>query len=133
VDSGEARYPVVGWVTGTVVTIALAVAVRLLAAILDVEVLVPDRSGGEPVPLALGPVVVVTLGAFVLAAVTVLVLDRVLGDRSRRVARWLGLLVLALSFAPVLLADLPNGSVVVLAVLHVLVALGVLRTVVRGG
>jgi hypothetical protein len=132
VDTSEARYPVVDWVTGMVVTIALAVAVRLLAALLDIEVLVPDRSGGDPVPLELGPVVVVTLGAFVLAVVTVLVLDRVLGARSRRVARWLGLLVLALSFVPVLLADLRGGSMVVLTALHVLVAAGVMRTVVRG-
>jgi hypothetical protein len=132
VDTSEARYPVVDWVTGMVVTIALAVAVRLLAALLDIEVLVPDRSGGDPVPLELGPVVVVTLGAFVLAVVTVLVLDRVLGARSRRVARRLGLLVLALSFVPVLLADLRGGSMVVLTALHVLVAAGVMRTVVRG-
>jgi hypothetical protein len=63
----EGRYPVVDWVTGAVVTVALAVAVRLVAALADVEVLVPDRSGGDPVPLEFAPIVVVTLGAFVLA------------------------------------------------------------------
>jgi hypothetical protein len=133
VDTSEGRYPFVAWVTGAVVTVALAVAVRFVAALADVEVLVPDREGGDPVTLGFAPIVVVTLGAFVLAIVVVLVLDRVLGDRSRRVARWLGLLLLAASFVPVLLTDLPDASVLVLAVLHILVGVGVLRTVVSPG
>lgn len=130
-DTTTPRYPVTTWVTGALVTTALAVAIRFGAALAGVDVVIPDRAGGDPVPLDLGPIVVITIGAFLLAILAVLVLDRLLHGRSRRILRVLVLSVLAGSLVPVYLGDLPTDATVVLTVLHLLVGIAVLRTVVR--
>lgn len=130
-DTAPPRYPVLLWLTGASVTLALAVAIRFGAALADVEVLVPDRSGGDPQPLGLHEVVVVTLGVFAVAIVAVLILDRVLHGRSRRILRTVGLLLIAASLVPLYTTELPDESRLVLTVLHLLVGLAVLRTVVR--
>lgn len=128
------RYPVMTWLMGALVTVAVAVAVRLAAAVADVAVLVPDPRGGDPEPLGLAPIVVVTLGAFVLAVVVVVALHRLLRDRARagRIVRIVALVVLALSLVPIFATELPSSSRVVLTFLHLLVGLAVLRTVIRG-
>jgi hypothetical protein len=131
VDTPTPRYPVTNWVIGALVTTAVAVAIRFGAALAGVEVVIPDRAGGDPVPLELGPIVVITLGAFLAAIVAVLVLDRLLHGRSRRILRVLALLVLAGSLVPVHLGDLPTDATVVLTVLHLVVGIAVLRIVVR--
>jgi hypothetical protein len=131
VDDRTGRYPVATWATAAVVTVALAVAIRLGAAVFGVEVVIPDRDGGDPVPLDLAPIVLVTVGAFVAAVVLVLVLDRVVRGRSRGVARIVALVVLALSLVPVYLGDLPTDATVVLTAIHLLVGIAVIRTVIR--
>ncbi|WP_052667559.1 DUF6069 family protein [Nitriliruptor alkaliphilus] len=130
-DLASGRYPAVRWLTAVLVTTALVVAIRFGAALADVEVVVPDRAAGPPEPLGLGPLVVVTLGAFVVAIVAVVALDRLLPGRGRRVVRLVGLLLLAASFIPVLGSDQPGESRLVLSVLHLVVGIAVLRTVVR--
>lgn len=130
-DAATGRYPAARWLTAMLATTAVVVAVRFGAALADIEVVVPDRAGGPPEPLELGPLVVVTLGAFVVAILAVVVLDRVLADRGRRVVRLVGPLLLAASFVPVFGSDLPGESRLVLSVLHLVVGITVLRTVVR--
>lgn len=130
-DAASGRYPAMRWLTAMVATIAVVVAVRFGAALADVEVVIPDRAGGPPEPLGLAPLVVVTLGVFVVAIVAVVVLDRLLAGRARRVLRLVGLLLLAASFIPVFGSDLPGESRLVLTLLHLVVGIAVLRTVVR--
>lgn len=130
-DAATPRYPVVTWLTGALVTLAVAVAIRFGAALADVEVVVPDRAGGTPQPLELGELVIVTLAVFAVAIVAVVVLDRLLHGRSRRIVRIVGLLLLAASLVPLYTGELPGESRIVLTVLHLLVGFAVLRTVVR--
>lgn len=130
-DAATPRYPVATWLTGALVTLAVAVAIRFGAALADVEVVVPDRVGGTPQPLELGELVVVTLAVFAVAIVAVVVLDRLLHGRSRRIVRIVGLLLLAASLVPLHTGELPGESRTVLTVLHLLVGFAVLRTVVR--
>lgn len=130
-DVASPRYPVATWVTGALVTLATAVAVRLGAAIADVAVVVPDRAGGAPRTLELSQLVVVTLGVFVVAAAAVVVLDRIVRTRARRTLRLAAYLSLAISLVPVHTEGLPVASRVVLTVLHLVVGVAVVRTVIR--
>ncbi|MTV27673.1 hypothetical protein FTX61_19975 [Nitriliruptoraceae bacterium ZYF776] len=118
------------WVTTALVATALAVVVRTVAALLDVEVVVPD-STDELVPLEFGPIVVVTLGVSLVAVVAVVLAERLLPGRARGVTQLLAVLVLLGSMVPLVLAEVPRGSLVVLVVLHLVVGVTILRGIVR--
>jgi hypothetical protein len=115
-----------------VVAVAAAVALRVGAAFLDVPVLVPDRTDGGLRPLDLGPIVIVTVGVTVVAALVTAALDRVRPSGGRRIARWLGMVVLVVSLVPVVTTEgLETANRVVLGILHLVVAAIVLHRVVR--
>lgn len=125
------RYPVATWVAGTIITVVLAIGVRVGAALLDVEVVVERFGDGAPAPVEFGPLVVVTLALFLLAAAGVLVLDRLWSDRSRRVVRFTILLLLLASIVSIVLGETPTDALVVVVLLHLVAGVGVLRTIVR--
>jgi hypothetical protein len=96
----------------TVVAVVLAVVTRTVAGLVGVEVLV----------------VVVAVAASVVRVV----LDRLTPDRAVPIATGPALVVLALSAVPVLDADLEPESAGVLLLLHLAVAVPLVRDVVRG-
>jgi hypothetical protein len=117
----------------TVAAVVLAVVTRVLAGVADVTVQVPAGPGSDElvdltVPRLVVVVVVVALAGYVLR----LVLDRIVPARSITVATGIALVVLALSAVPVVATDLTTENRVVLGVLHVVVAVPLLRDVIRG-
>jgi hypothetical protein len=116
-----------------VAAIVLAAVTRVLAGAADVAVAVPAGPGSdELVDLTVVRIVVVVVVVALAAYALRLVLDRLVPARSVAVATGVALVVLALSAVPVLAADLATENRVVLGVLHVVVAVPLLRDVVRG-
>jgi hypothetical protein len=124
-------YPVTAWVAGAIVTVALAVGIRVGAALADVDVVIDRRGAEGPADLELGGLLVVTLAVFVLVVAAVLVLDHLWPERSRSVVRAAVLVLLLASLVSVVLGDTPTDALVVTGLLHLVVAIGVIRTVVR--
>jgi hypothetical protein len=110
---------------GLVIAAAVVVnlAVYLVAKAAGVEILVP--MGASPVPLEAGLVVVFTVVPLVLAAVLLLVLRRV-GVASPAVFAGVAAVVLLLSLAAPLTADLAVSNKLVLASMHAVAGLAAL-------
>ena len=110
---------------GLVIAAAVVVnlAVYLVAKAAGVEILVP--MGASPVPLEAAPVVVFTVVPLVLAAVLLLVLRRV-GVASPAVFTGVAAVVLLLSLAAPLTADLAVSNKLVLASMHAVAGLAAL-------
>jgi hypothetical protein len=117
----------------TVVAVVLAVVTRTVAGLVGVEVLVPEGPGSEDlVDLTVVRSVVVVVVVAGAASVVRVVLDRLTPDRAVPIATGPALVVLALSAVPVLDADLEPESAGVLLLLHLAVAVPLVRDVVRG-
>jgi hypothetical protein len=117
----------------TVAAIVLAVVTRVLAGVADVTVQVPAGPGSDElvdltVPRIVAVVVIVALAGYALR----LVLDRVVPARSVTVATGVAIVVLVLSAVPVVATELTTENRVVLGVLHVVVAIPLVRDVIRG-
>jgi hypothetical protein len=102
---------------------AVNLAVYLVAKAVGVELLVP--MGASPVPLDAAPVIVFTVVPLALAAVLLLVLRRV-GVASPAVFAAVAAVVLLLSLAAPLAADLAVSNKLVLAWMHIVAGLAAL-------
>lgn len=119
------------WVTTALIAVALAVVVRTVAALLDVEVVVPRPGQDGLVPLELGSIIAVTVGVTLAAIVTVVLAGALLPGRVRGLTQLLAALVLLGSMVPLVLAELPRDGLVTLMAMHLVVGVTVLVGVVR--
>ncbi|MCK9929746.1 DUF6069 family protein [Frankia sp. Mgl5] len=110
---------------GVGAAVVAAAIVWAIAKAADVEFLVKQGEGNAPTEVGLGIVIVMALVAALLGWGVLILLERFL---SRGTAIWTGLavLVLLLSFAPVLSADATTGTKLSLVIMHVVVAASVI-------
>lgn len=116
-----------GMAVATIIGVLDAFIVWGIAAVFDVAIQVPDRSGGLT-DLTFAPIVIVVAAAAVAAGILLWLLQRFVPDRAVTIFHAVSLIVLALSLVGPFLLDQPLEAQLALVAMNLLAGSAIIAT-----